>query len=164
MTMEKKERTLPDKPSELILIALKDLESCIEDDRYVIDMGEWHGRQTNAEKCSVCLAGAVMAKSMDSDIDITLLPSGFDAPNSYKFSALNAVRQGDVETYLQRLQSAGCISESEFEMAFEKIGFMRWEVIEYNPSPEGDELGIDDYEPFKKSMIRIATELESVEL
>jgi hypothetical protein len=50
---------LPDKPSDLIEVALTDLERVERDDRYKIAMGEWH--EPNG-KCSVCLAGAVISR------------------------------------------------------------------------------------------------------
>ena len=53
---------LPDKPSELIRLALADLRKCEADPRYLIDMAQWH-RPVTSELCHVCLAGAVMART-----------------------------------------------------------------------------------------------------
>ena len=58
---------LPNKPSELILVALHDLELCEADKNYKIDMGDWHAHNISNNKCYVCLAGAVMAKNLDVD-------------------------------------------------------------------------------------------------
>ena len=55
------------KPSELIRHALKDLEKVEEDPAYIVDMDEWHAHFPEDETpwtCSVCLAGAVMAKTL----------------------------------------------------------------------------------------------------
>lgn len=52
---------LPDKPSDLIRLAVKDLQSCIEKN-YVVDMFDWYS--ANDGICSVCIAGAVMAESL----------------------------------------------------------------------------------------------------
>jgi hypothetical protein len=57
--------TLPDLPSELIRLALHDLELCANDDKYDIDMGLWYKRHDEGY-CSVCLAGSVMAQEFDS--------------------------------------------------------------------------------------------------
>ena len=54
--------TLPDKPSELIRLALSDLEKCEGDSRYEVDMNEWHVPTQKGHVCYVCLAGSVMAK------------------------------------------------------------------------------------------------------
>lgn len=52
----------PDKPSELILLALKDLESVEKSKKYVVHMGHWH--LPDEGKCYVCFAGAVMAGTL----------------------------------------------------------------------------------------------------
>lgn len=53
---------LPDKPSELIEIALQDLERVeSQPDRYVVDMYRWHYTRPDG-LCAVCLAGAVMTR------------------------------------------------------------------------------------------------------
>lgn len=61
--MAKKIKTtkLPEKPSELLKLAMLDLEKVEADPRYRVDMGEWH--KPNG-RCSVCLAGSVMAKTL----------------------------------------------------------------------------------------------------
>lgn len=54
---------LPTKPSALITLALKDLELCEKSKSYKINMGLWF-RRLGKVTCSVCLAGAVMAKTL----------------------------------------------------------------------------------------------------
>lgn len=65
------DRTLPEKLSMAIRVALADLERCEADPRYEIDMGTWHEpvnisvplpevRAPEVE-CTVCLAGAAIA-------------------------------------------------------------------------------------------------------
>ena len=49
-------------PSAVIFTALKDLEECEQDSYFVINMGEWCVRGDSI--CTVCLAGAVIAKSL----------------------------------------------------------------------------------------------------
>lgn len=65
-------KPLPDKPSELIRLALADLEECEKDPRYAIGMVRWHAPEDG--RCVVCLAGAVMAKSLDAPIDQFVVP------------------------------------------------------------------------------------------
>lgn len=55
---------LPEKLSELLTIAINDLEACETADGYSIDMNVWHQWDGGHETCAVCLAGAVMAQSL----------------------------------------------------------------------------------------------------
>lgn len=59
-----KKRELPDEPSKLIRVALRDLEKCENDFRYRVDMSFWHNASEETGVCSVCLAGATLAKTM----------------------------------------------------------------------------------------------------
>lgn len=57
-----KNKQLPDKLSDLLIVALTDLELCENDERYNIFMGAWH-TPCGDGICHVCLAGSVIAKS-----------------------------------------------------------------------------------------------------
>ena len=72
---------LPDKPSELIRTSIRDLVLCELDPKYEIDMADWHvpyftdeacdnddWSDANVKTCNVCLAGAVMSKTLGYDI------------------------------------------------------------------------------------------------
>lgn len=80
---------LSDKLSDLLELALSDLEFCENDSRYVIDMQQWL-----VDGCRVCLAGAVMAKTLNMDHVISV----FDLDDCGKFLAINDARVGDVYT------------------------------------------------------------------
>lgn len=56
--------TLPDKLSDLLVVALADLKTCEEDDKYRINMTKWHKPTLSGHHCEVCLAGAVMAQTL----------------------------------------------------------------------------------------------------
>jgi hypothetical protein len=56
-------KELPSKMHKLLDVALKDLMSCARSPKYTIDMSEWH--TTYIDTCRVCMAGAVMAKSLE---------------------------------------------------------------------------------------------------
>lgn len=58
------------KPSELIRLALHDLEIVEKDPQYKVDMSVYH--KAEADKCFVCFAGAVMAVSLHADPKKTL--------------------------------------------------------------------------------------------
>lgn len=88
----KSEFKLPDKPSELIRLALKDLELVEKDDHYVVDMDTWHEYIRFKSKCSVCLAGSVMAKSLDASPYLSLNMRHFSQVG--KLMALDNFRLG----------------------------------------------------------------------
>lgn len=111
---------LPDKPSELIRLALSDLEKVMEDGRYVVNFNRFHSprpdeNQFNEDKkCHVCFAGAVMAKSLNSDIDEHLMPAGFDLGTTRKLFALDNFRVGAIYSGLN-------LMSIEMEMADVRI-------------------------------------------
>jgi len=84
---------LPDKPSELIRLALADLALCAADPNYAIDMGQWH--MPDHGVCQVCLAGAVMAKSLNASRAAELYPEDFPE-NRQKIKSLDDFRDGRV--------------------------------------------------------------------
>jgi hypothetical protein len=86
---------LPDKPSELILIALEDLEKCEADPIYKIDMGTWH-EPLSYSKCEVCAAGAVMAQSLGARANWYRDPDWFEYPICDKLLAINSLRMGKI--------------------------------------------------------------------
>lgn len=64
---------LPDRMSDLIEVALRDVRACAMDPRYVMNMGAWHD-PTGDGRCEVCAAGAVMAKTLGADPDRPMFP------------------------------------------------------------------------------------------
>ena len=52
--------TLPNKPSDLLQMALDDTIKAYEHPDYLLNMDEWHHPSLN-RPCSVCMAGAIMA-------------------------------------------------------------------------------------------------------
>lgn len=81
----------PEKHSKLILLAVKDLEKCEEDKRYIINLSEWH---TPNSRCAVCFAGAVMAKTLKKSRDTYAAPSDFTAGWDEAFCFLNDIAFG----------------------------------------------------------------------
>lgn len=94
---------LPDRPSKLIRLGLRDLRKVERDARYRVDMGRFHvpvGRV-----CEVCLAGAVMACSLKVPRSRFIVPWGersFVSSIDKKLSALDDFRLGNI--------SKGCVS------------------------------------------------------
>jgi len=91
---------LPEKPSDLILLAVNDLEACEQSDDYHIDMGDWH---VPHEKCCVCFAGSVMAQSLKGVIASNLGPQNFGDYNQIRLRALDRFREGYIEAGLERM-------------------------------------------------------------
>ena len=89
---------LPDKPSELIRVALADLEKCEADPRYLIDMDRWHSgiRHDSNEPCAVCFAGSVMAQRLGADHRYYISGPGRFDEDEGKLHALNAFREGRI--------------------------------------------------------------------
>lgn len=85
---------LPDKPSELIRVALDDLKKCEASPGYRINMNNWH-IPLGAGTCEVCLAGAVMAQSLGSSPRHDMSPPSFVGSESKKLRALDCFRMGD---------------------------------------------------------------------
>lgn len=55
--------SLPHDAAALLTLALEDMDIIRQDDRYVIDMSNWHGPL--GDKCHVCLAGCVIARRLE---------------------------------------------------------------------------------------------------
>ncbi len=91
---------LPNKPSKLINLALNDLERVEKDDRYIVDMEDWHVPEENGQ-CFVCLAGAVMAKTLGAPIDELTCP--LYTSHEKELEALDNFRCGWIETALRGL-------------------------------------------------------------
>ena len=98
---------LPDKLSELIELAIHDLQAVEKDRRYVVNMCYWHMPMDGV--CEVCLAGAVMAGTLGvSPLSLVDDPCAeFTESVSRKLLALEAVRKGMVIDALSFLRKPG---------------------------------------------------------
>ena len=142
--------TLPDKPSELIRLALHDLELCEQDDMYIINMRRWHvpsdtyGWHSPEKKCYVCLAGSVMAKSLNADALKYLDPWDYNGKTIIKLLALEQFRKGHVHKGIILL----------FPESFENMDLSKFYdytfIISYEQKPT----------KFKQRMHQLADDLE----
>ncbi|HEX9232682.1 MAG TPA: hypothetical protein VF849_01400 [Blattabacteriaceae bacterium] len=84
------------KPSKLIELALKDLET-VESmpEIYEISMNVFH--ENHNKKCFICLAGAVMAITLHADKNKTL-NTGYFPEQQHLLRALNMFRVGAIES------------------------------------------------------------------
>ena len=133
---------LPEKPSELIRLALHDLELCEQNDRYAINMDRWHVPSEN--KCYVCLAGSVMAKSLNADAWNYLEPYDYIYKIKIKLLVLDEFRKGHVHKGIILL-----FPESFGHMRFDNLSCCR-DIIPYEENPI----------KFKQQMHKLADDLE----
>lgn len=106
MTRHKPKPVLPDKMSELILVALADLCKVEKlKDSFEIDMEQWHvgNDYTASNKCVVCFSGSVMAMTLGVPDDRNEDGSSFPSRINKKIDAIDRLRTGQVAwagTYL----------------------------------------------------------------
>jgi hypothetical protein len=94
---------LPNKLSNLILIALDDLRKAERSRDYKVDMYSWH--QPNSV-CKVCFAGSVMAFSLGTDSNTYTSPSRFAKKTMGKLFALDDVRSGDFDAAMLNMDKS----------------------------------------------------------
>ena len=191
---------LPDSPSELVRLGMKDLEACQQDEEhFVIDFGEWLGHRdvyvndegehvtaaeyadwdeyTNMteeeaqeyeadggepvaeverrELCAVCMAGAVMARSLlrpdQLDAGVPWFPNDFDDDTCAKLEALDCFRVGGICSGLSRM---GCVDEDIERQNEIDHGDYDLDVTPFSDAPGG----------FWKDMEAVAQQLEELGL
>ena len=85
---------LPNKLSDLLFVAIDDLKEVRTDrDNYRVDMDVWHEPGEVSEICTVCMAGAVMAKSLWVDKGKYYYPADFGHDTRHKLKAIESFRQ-----------------------------------------------------------------------
>jgi hypothetical protein len=96
---EIKNPSLPLVPSELIDVAVHDLELCAADPRYEINMMNWH--EPFGDRCLVCLAGAFMAQTLHTPIHREVTPENIpDQGVRTRLFALDKLRCGLLHSFL----------------------------------------------------------------
>jgi hypothetical protein len=150
---------LPNKPSELIRLAIADVTAVEKlKSKYVLDMSSWHEpagfnhssddnypnvyNTDSKNRCAVCYAGSVMACTLGADPTQNFEPSDFPKDTNKKLEAINALREG------------------ELGEAFRILGLKAPDIMV-------DELDdMIDYEEnskaFKKQQLQLASQLEGL--
>ncbi len=87
---------LPDSLKELLQLALHDARLCEKDPRYLLDMRMWHSpvEEGGEQRCHVCLAGAVIAKTLKESPRKTTNPSLHESSLARKLRTLDDIRMG----------------------------------------------------------------------
>lgn len=132
---------LPEKPSDLIELALKDLAKVERSKRYVVDMN-YAFHSGSKDLCSVCLAGAVMAMSLNISPETGQDPDDFPPDERDRLNALNSFRMGYVDS--------GICTMTSLEDDYPDLG-MDHPIPKYRQ----DQLG------FKKAMAELAVDLRA---
>lgn len=147
---------LPELASDLIELAILDLEITEQDPRYKINMSRWH--EFFDGFCHVCLAGVVMAQTMKLDVLSHFISSNCQI--SEKMSALNSFRAGYIVLGLSQMHakvdgvewSSGeyfCSLDIIQREVFKTLGINIFSMPMYERQPEA----------FKSTMLQIAGEL-----
>ena len=130
--------TLPDTLSALIRVGLVDLHKCEKDDKYIINMDDWHNPYEDGT-CAVCLAGSVMAKTLNTNVNERMVPVG--------------TQDGVIEAKLYALDNArtGCVDRALGHMALYTTYKYDRLIVDYE----------DDPVLFREQMSQLADDLEA---
>lgn len=102
---EREHFSLPEKPSELLQFALNDLDNYLESHQ----LNRLYLR-TFISKCTACLAGAIIAQSLQFEnqtlLDHVYFPMDFDYETNRKLQAIDLFRLGELERGYTRIKRA----------------------------------------------------------
>ena len=138
---------LPDKLSDLIIVAVEYLEKCEKDPRYLVDMDYWAYKGHDGV-CMVCMAGAMIVQQH---------PEGFKSRNCY-------VPLRFVMSDRLKLCAINFVRTHRWEIALECFDYKNEEVIEALKQELDDERVSEyhnDPEKHKANMRRAAEILAS---
>jgi hypothetical protein len=91
------------RPSEALRVALEDLRLVESDPHYKVDMTTWHSPSLFGDKCEVCLAGSVMAKTCGARIGAEISPDSYKKETEKRLRMLDDLRKGLVRDGLANL-------------------------------------------------------------
>jgi len=138
---------LPNKASELIRVAIADLRKVEKSKAYEVNMAIWHSGVYKSI-CDVCFAGAVMAKTLKTNIKEYYSPDCFADKTSCKLEALNQFRLGYCRDAFDYLSES---YKSNHPWDFIDIDLFNRNIKSYYVSPTR----------FKKDMLNLAQDLEN---
>lgn len=129
MTKFERVRELPDLPSDVLSMALTDLEAVERDPRYEICMLSWHDYYESTKKCAVCLAGALMVgMGLPHDADMGDEENGPFRPREWSmFYMINEFRRGHLHQGLRDV----AVSDGARELVPRMV-----QVVPYVSNPE----------------------------
>lgn len=131
-----KSKGLPNKLSEIIEVALKDLESLENDKNYCIDMQEYYSFDSDLKQCQVCLAGCILAREFELPLDYEFSICNVDTFVYNKLNMLDDVRQGSfrsaIYVSLGSVDSGRAIAERVNGLIKEEVGGL-WDTYRESP-------------------------------
>ena len=110
---------LPNKLSELLLLAVKDAKACeAMPDKYVLDMWDWHVPYVGDEDvatgaCHVCLAGSVIAQTLGASPENEAIPGDYDGDTHRALVAIDEMRRGDFMEALKTILARNNVDLSD---------------------------------------------------
>ena len=90
---------LPDDLGSLLRLSLNDLIELVGNTDYKIDVVEWHRPiyyNGNFQFCEVCLAGSVLANTLEIDKELNFYHCVFDTETERKLLAIELCRAGEI--------------------------------------------------------------------
>jgi hypothetical protein len=114
--------------AEVLRLALDDFEAVSRDARYVIDFGNWHrppdGMTASKTACSVCLAGAVIARSLGAPAHLYLEPEDYSEALELRLAALDHLRSGGIScAYVELFDGDCCAAAVTLNGKYEPLMF-----------------------------------------
>ena len=76
----------------LAQVAVEDMESCFDTGRYAVNSIAWH--DGISKKCKICLAGAVMAQTLQAPHRESFAPIDYENELRIRLRAINYIRSG----------------------------------------------------------------------
>lgn len=151
-----KKRAWSNKPSQMLLEALEDLETVELMENVKIDMSDWCSINPTVENptkntCSVCAAGSVMLNRIG--IKTGLTPSAYDTKTENKLRAIDSIRKGSLFDFYENLQCAGITVPSWFYEYTEDGQRVLTEIPDY--VSEYTKKGREKYKNYIQGMIGI---------
>ena len=155
--MLKLKKELPNKLSELIEVAIKDLGKAEKSPSYKIDMGSWHDLSVVDDLCYVCFAGGIIAARVESDEGHRFInPDDFGSQEiADKFESLDLVRGYNIAVAVRIFK--GYYNYGVFEKLLNISEKLEKEIL---PKIKEYTEYKDDPKQFKKNMRIIAKELK----
>ena len=83
-------KKLPDTLHGLLSTAINDMEAAVKSGRYEFNMKTWY--YSRNIKCEICMAGAVIADSVNINEIVHIKPSDFDKRSENKLRAIDCLR------------------------------------------------------------------------
>ena len=149
-------------------LALDDLEKVEADDKYLVNMGTWHDAKNSVldkPVCLVCFAGAVMAKTFETDPESTVTAYQFediitnalnaepsDPRVGTKLEALDWIRSGSILNGYRKMRE---VPWEDVEGILEECGLPTYiRVTKYEENPD----------KFKEDMRKLSAMLKEYDI